>query len=489
MRRVLIRIFPWFLLPIQSLLLAQAPTIWGVSNSAAVDADLYNLKAAFSPGLPAIVTGDFLKGPASVSIGGLTAPVFRSVEGTDGPNGYGFALYVQIPVELPPGPTTVVVTSGGARSAPFPLTLDLYSPALIRIERPAAAGATAVIGCAPGETPSPGDIATAFVVGLGATSPQVPTGEPAPAEPLASTLATPSVTFGGTPADVLESVLAPGQVGVYRVKFRLPSWNGWHEFGVAIGGTISNTMLLPVGKTIELTMPQAPESFGGIWACGGLLLAGEDPLTGDPQDPPTSLGGITLTFRDPAGVERPALLLTAERAWLSYVVPAGTPPGFSNVTITTAQGVQFAGQIEIHRVVPFLDVWGPFLYERSNGAAASAIPLAVVVRLRNGVATYEPVYDFDKGFAPVPIDMGPETDQLWLLLFGSGWRNRSSQSTVQVKIGGVAVPVEYAGAQGTYAGLDQVNVRLPRSLAGRGNALVDLMVEGQPANVAWLNFK
>jgi uncharacterized protein (TIGR03437 family) len=70
------------------------------------------------------------------------------------------------------------------------------------------------------------------------------------------------------------------------------------------------------------------------------------------------------------------------------------------------------------------------------------------------------------------IDMGPDTDQVYLVLFGTGIRYRSSLSNVTVDIGGAFASVEYAGAQGTFSGVDQVNVRLQRSLArsGQGTA-------------------
>ena len=48
-------------------------------------------------------------------------------------------------------------------------------------------------------------------------------------------------------------------------------------------------------------------------------------------------------------------------------------------------------------------------------------------------------------------------------MFATGIRNRTSLSNVSVKIGDFDTFVEYAGPQGEYAGLDQVNVRLPWS--------------------------
>jgi len=86
------------------------------------------------------------------------------------------------------------------------------------------------------------------------------------------------------------------------------------------------------------------------------------------------------------------------------------------------------------------------------------------------------------------IDMGPDTDQVYLVLFGTGIRYRSSLSNVTVDIGGAFASVEYAGAQGTFSGVDQVNVRLPRSLARRWDLDLRLTVDDQSANLAHFSF-
>jgi uncharacterized protein (TIGR03437 family) len=49
--------------------------------------------------------------------------------------------------------------------------------------------------------------------------------------------------------------------------------------------------------------------------------------------------------------------------------------------------------------------------------------------------------------------------------------------------------VLYAGQQGDFVGLDQVNLRLPRSLAGLGDAGITLTVEGKPANLVSIRIK
>jgi len=59
----------------------------------------------------------------------------------------------------------------------------------------------------------------------------------------------------------------------------------------------------------------------------------------------------------------------------------------------------------------------------------------------------------------------------------------SSLANVSVSIAGVSLPVSYAGPQGD-AGLDQVNVLLPASLAGSGNTAVSVIVDGVISNIA-----
>jgi uncharacterized protein (TIGR03437 family) len=89
----------------------------------------------------------------------------------------------------------------------------------------------------------------------------------------------------------------------------------------------------------------------------------------------------------------------------------------------------------------------------------------------------------------LPIDLGGETDQVILLLFGTGIRGRSALEQVSATIGGVNAEVLYAGLQGEFEGLDQVNVRVPRTLARRGEVDIGLLVEGRAANIVTVNIQ
>jgi uncharacterized protein (TIGR03437 family) len=85
-------------------------------------------------------------------------------------------------------------------------------------------------------------------------------------------------------------------------------------------------------------------------------------------------------------------------------------------------------------------------------------------------------------FVPLPIDLGPATDQVFVVLFGSGIRRVSAPSAATASIGGAPAEVLFAGAQGFFAGVDQVNARIPRSLIGRGEVEVVLTVDRKEAN-------
>ena len=90
----------------------------------------------------------------------------------------------------------------------------------------------------------------------------------------------------------------------------------------------------------------------------------------------------------------------------------------------------------------------------------------------------------------VPINFGAPTDQVYLILYGTGFRHVSSPSAVSVNVGGTAGQVTYAGAQGTYDGLDQSNVLLPHSLAGRGSGVaVTLTADGRTSNTVTVNIQ
>ena len=76
-----------------------------------------------------------------------------------------------------------------------------------------------------------------------------------------------------------------------------------------------------------------------------------------------------------------------------------------------------------------------------------------------------------------------------MTLYGTGVRNRTSLDTVKATVGGVDAPILFAGPQGTFPALDQVNVQIPASVAGRGNVPIVVTIEGQSSNQAVINVR
>lgn len=199
---------------------------------------------------------------------------------------------------------------------------------------------------------------------------------------------------------------------------------------------------------------------------------------------PTNLGGTQVIVKDSAGIERAAPLFFVSPNQINYLIPANTALGNATVTVTSWSGAVSRGTVQIN---PF----APGLF--SANASGRGVAAAVIERVKaNGTRSTEPVAQFDQvlnQFVPVPIDLGAADDQVFLVLFGSGFRFRSALTAVSVTIGGTPAEVTFAGAQGDFVGLDQVNVRIPRTLAGRGEVDVVLIADGQMSNSVRTNIK
>lgn len=198
---------------------------------------------------------------------------------------------------------------------------------------------------------------------------------------------------------------------------------------------------------------------------------------------PTTLAGVSVKIKDSLGAERLAPLFFVSPGQINYVIPAGASAGQAALTVINAGAPVAAGEIQIAGVAP-----GLFSANSSGQGVANAFAFRVKA---NGSQSLEPVARFDpsqNGFVPIPIDLGSTNDQVFLVLYGTGLRYRSSLSTVNCSIGGVSSEVLCWRGAGVHWP-DQVNVRLPRSLAGRGVVDVTLVVDGKDANKAHVSIR
>lgn len=186
----------------------------------------------------------------------------------------------------------------------------------------------------------------------------------------------------------------------------------------------------------------APGSIVAAFGNGlasGLIVADTVPL-------PTTLGGTTVRVNG-----QPAPLFFVSPGQINLLVPQGTLTGNAVIEVEFGSTVS-RGSVSLVGMAPAIF---------TSNAQGTGAPAAVATK--DGVV-YTSVGNPDG--APVGID---PLD--YLVLFGTGFRG-ASITTIEITIGGINAPVLYSGAQGGFAGLDQINTQIPPGIKG----LVDLVV-------------
>jgi uncharacterized protein (TIGR03437 family) len=220
-----------------------------------------------------------------------------------------------------------------------------------------------------------------------------------------------------------------------------------------------NTPALDAAVTSAASLEQGPQAPGSLSSAFPLFFSvlSTSTDTATSADWPTTLAGTTISVKDSAGTTATARIFYASPTQLNFRMPTGLASGAATVTITAGAST-ITSKINIQPVYPSL-----FML---NGQALAA---ATVTRSHNGAITTEQVT------SPIALN----NDQVYLILYGSGL---GAATTATATIGGVSATVTYAGPQGTYSGLDQYNILIPASLAGKGKVDVVVTAAGKPSN-------
>jgi uncharacterized protein (TIGR03437 family) len=151
-----------------------------------------------------------------------------------------------------------------------------------------------------------------------------------------------------------------------------------------------------------------------------------------------------------------ARLLDVSPSRIDFEVPAGTTSGKVTLEVVNSPSQISQAAAQIDNVAPAL-----FAHEDNTAVAYTT--------------------HFER--RRIPSDNPP----VQLVLYATGIRNRSSLANVQCTIGGISVPVDYAGPNNNgVPGLDQVNLRLIPTLKSGFQDLV-LTVDGIPSNTVSVN--
>ena len=197
---------------------------------------------------------------------------------------------------------------------------------------------------------------------------------------------------------------------------------------------------------------------------------------------PTILSGVSVQLTDAAKVSALVPLFYVGPNQINFVVPDGVAPGTATLEVMNGASTPPSTTVQVALVAPGLFT--------ANGAG-TGVPAALAIRRSIAMQTDTPVpvYHCDAhGCTSMPIDTGMG-GLVFLELYGTGIRGRTSLANVTATLGGVSMPVLFAGAQGQFPGLDQVNVQLPSNMKSHGEQDLILTVDGQAANTVRINVK
>jgi uncharacterized protein (TIGR03437 family) len=247
---------------VQSAASSDAPAPAVALNSANVSAS-----APISPGSWVTILGDRLANGTQAASGTFPPALVGTsvmIGNTALPLDYVGPAQVNalLPFSLTPNaPVSLTVERAGTVSVPISVTIADVGPAIFATNGSgtgqgavviASSGVLAApVGAFPGSQPvARNDYLAIYCTGLGAVNNTPADGAPAPStNPLATTLATPTVTIGGVPATVLYSGLAPGLVGLYQVNVQVPAnapTGNAVNLAISVGSLTSNTVTVAV---------------------------------------------------------------------------------------------------------------------------------------------------------------------------------------------------------------------------------------------------
>jgi uncharacterized protein (TIGR03437 family) len=248
--------------------------------------------------------------------------------------------------------------------------------------------------------------------------------------------------------------------------------NGVAIFNVLDGASYSNAAAADVGGggvSNRATHLSAASNERGPLAIGSLVSAypefsaslATSTASASTAVWPTTLGGAVVTITDSQGVQTGAGITYASPTQVNYQIPSTVAAGLGKVTVT-AGGVSVSGTVNLVATYP-----GIFTQTADKLAAAQTLTV------NGGAQTSATVTS-----SPIGLANGA----VYLILYGTGIGNAAVTAT----IGGVNATVAYSGPQGVYPGLDQVNLLIPASLAGKGKVNVVLTAAGKPSNPVYI---
>jgi uncharacterized protein (TIGR03437 family) len=223
--------------------------------------------------------------------------------------------------------------------------------------------------------------------------------------------------------------------------------------------------------------PAAPQEIVSVFGSG---IASQTATASLPL--PTSLGGISIQITDSTGASQLAPLFSVSPTQANILIPQGLAAGTAKLAVLHGSAAALSGSITIAASAPGL-------YSMNSDGAGIAAAYGFLLTA-SGQEPAQTVFTCNpsavRSCLGTPLNVGDTTETLYVELYGTGIRGAS---TVQCFVAGETVPTYYAGPVAAFAGLDQVNIAIPKSLAGSGDVRVYFVADGVASNAVGLTLQ
>jgi uncharacterized protein (TIGR03437 family) len=278
-------------------------------------------------------------------------------------------------------------------------------------------------------------------------------------------------TTGATPGTVAWHVdptaLLPG-VYTGNITFTAP-------------GAENSPLMVPVNLTIAPPPPQFSSAalINAASLEGGAVAPSENVILGGSSFIGAAGGQPTVSLQDSTGANLP-IAAQATASQIQFQVPSAAALGPAALTITRDDGGSAKTAVTV-------EAFAPGLYSAAGNGRGAALAEVVSVT-PDAVQSTAPAYQCDAGgnCSALPIDLGDGSQDVLLILHGTGIRNAAF---VGVQIGGVEVETVSYGPSAAAPGVDDVTLRLNQALAGFGEVPIAMTVGNKPANAVTVNIQ
>ena len=273
------------------------------------------------------------------------------------------------------------------------------------------------------------------------------------------------VSGGGSLAAAISGVETPLAIATGRwtgqTRPGFAYWNAETAAVVVHGNQLEAGFPRPLVTVSAASLAAGPVAPDSIVSAFGEALAGAVVEAESPRALPRSLGGTSVELTDAGGLSTPLQLYFVAPGQINALMPLVVNPGVGVLRAVRDGRIVAEGYVTMAPSAPAI------FTANADGRGA---PAALLQRFKSdGSSATEPVFDCASGrCVPRVLNLDPSNGEAWLLLFGTGIRRCPVNATVTV--GALALPVASAGPQSEFPGLDQINVRLPASLVGAGEA-------------------